>query len=459
MGELGDMRNARRLWTVVFAVTAAVLTVAAARPVGAEVVAVEPLQRLAQRAGLRVLEGRHLVLATDRPVRKGDGVEELPAVVDQAFAAWCHHYGMDPAAHADWRCFGCLVVDPERFRAAGLLPDSVPRLENGFCPDNRFWLRDQSNPAYRRHLLLHEAAHAFTLTLRGLATPVWYNEGVAEFLATHRLEPAGDGIRFVHTPIPDRPADVEQLGRIEKIRDLWAVGRAPGLEDVLGLTVSEHGSIADYAASWAAVAMLASHPALAKAFTSLERGPLGPDFNGRLEAIPGWDAARVTRDFDAFTADLDYGWDFNRMAIDWSPGEPPAHEPRTFAVDATRGWQNSGIRLAAGGRYRYAAAGRVGVGSVTDEASGRVTPLESEPEGISLEWYRGRPVGRLLAGQWVAPADGSRPRFEVVSEGVSGRFAAPAAGPLYFKVNQAPGRLADDAGSFRVELQPLAAGE
>jgi len=458
MGELGDMRNARRVRMSVFTVLAVVLA-AGADPAAADVVEVEPLEQLARRAGLRVLEGRHLALATDRPVRRGDGVEELPAIFDQAFAAWCRHYGMDPAAHADWRCFGCLVVDRERFREAGLLPDTVPRFENGFCENNRFWLADQSNSAYRRHLLLHEGVHAFTLTLRGLATPVWYNEGIAEFLATHRLEQAGDsGAAFVHTPIPDRPADVEQLGRIEKIRELRTAGRAPALEDVLALTVTEHGSIADYAASWAAVTLLAGHPATASEFAAVERRSLRPDFNDRLATMPGWDAPRVARDFDAFTAELDYGWDFARMAIDWSPGERLAKQ-HAVTVDATRGWQNAGVRLAAGRRYGFTAAGRVGVGSVTDETSGLVTPLESEPDGISLEWYRSRPVGRLLAAQWVEPADGGRPLFEIVAEGGSGRFTAPAEGPLYFKVNQAPGRLADDAGSFRVELKPLAEGE
>jgi len=451
------MRNA--CTSSIGSLAVAVAVVAAAASLPAEQVAVEPLARLARRAGLRLLEGRHLVLATDRPERKGDGVAELPAVFDQAFAAWCRHYGMDPAAHADWRCFGCLVVDSERFREAGLLPDTVPRFENGFCDNNRFWLRDQSNPAYRRHLLLHEGVHAFTLTLRGLATPVWYNEGIAEYLATHRLEPAGDGgVRFVQTPIPDRPADVEQLGRIEKIRELRATGRPPVFEDVLALNVGEHGSIADYAASWAAVAVLAGHPATAVEFARLERHSLAPDFNRRLAAMPGWDAARIAREFDAFTADLDYGWDFARMTVDWSPGEP-LQGPCTVAVDATRGWQNSGVRLAAGRQYGFTAAGRVGLGSVTDDASGIVTPLESEPGGISLEWYRGRPVGRLLAAQWREPVEGGRPGFEVVAEGASGRFTARADGPLYFKVNQAPGRLAEDAGRFRVEVGPLAEGE
>ncbi len=459
MGELGDMRNACNPGTAAVAVMAALVMVAGRGSSAAAIVDVGPLEQLARRAELRVLTGRHLVLATDRPVREADGVAELPAVFDQAFDAWCRHYGMDPADHADWRCFGCLVVDRERFRAAGLLPDTVPPFENGFCYDNRFWLADQSNPAYRRHLLLHEGVHAFTLTLRKLATPVWYNEGIAEFLATHRLQPTADGgMELMATPIPQRPEDVEQLGRIEKIRELRAGGRPPVFDDVLRLRVEDHGAIADYAASWAAVALLAGHPATANDFAALERGPLTPDFNDRLARLPGWDAARVARDFDAFTADLDYGWDFSRMAIDWSPGEP-LDRVRTLAVDATRGWQNSGVRLAAGGRYDFTAAGRAGVGSVADEASGSVTRLQSEPEGISLEWYRGRPVGRLLAAQWVTPAGGGRPRFEIQAEGASGRFTAPLEGPLYFKVNQAPGRLANNAGGFQVAIEPLFKGE
>lgn len=452
------MRNACRL-SIASAVLAVGITLVArtgqAESTEREAVAVESLEGLARRAGLRVLAGRHLVLATDRPARAGDGVEELPAVFDQAFDAWCRHYGMDPAAHAGWRCFGCLVVNPERFRAAGLLPDTVPRFENGFCSANRFWLREQSNPAYRRHLLLHEGAHAFTLTLRGMAAPLWYNEGIAEFLATHRLEfDAEGGPRFVHTPIPDRPSDVEQLGRIETLRELRATGQAPALEDVLALSVGEHGAIADYAASWAAVALLAGHPTSAGAFATLERGPLEPDFNARLAALPGWDAARAARDFDAFTAEVDYGWSFPRMAIDWSAGEP-LQRPRTVAVEAGRGWQNSGARLVAGRHYSFTAAGRAEMGTVEDGRSGQVTTLESEADGMSLEWYRGRPVGRLLAAQWVEPADGGRPRFEILAEGKDGEFTGAVAGPLYLRLNGPPGRLAERAGAIAVTLVPL----
>jgi hypothetical protein len=418
-------------------------------------VAVPPLEARARRAGLRLLEGRHLVLATDRPVRPGDGVEELPAVFDQAVVAWCRHYRLEPAAVADWRCFGCLMVDRERFRAAGLLPDWLPPFKNGFCDRNRFWLFDQPNPAYRRHLLLHEGMHAFTLTLRGLATPAWYSEGIAEYLATHRLEAdQAGGLTFVPTPIPDRPADVEQLGRIEMLRELRAGGQAPSLAQVLAVAPAEHGSIADYAASWAAVALLANHPTSKDGFKALERGPLGPDFNDRLAGLPGWDASRAGRDFDAFTAEVDYGWDFSRQAIDWSAGEPLGG-PRRFSVAADRGWQNVGVTLAAGRRHAFAARGRAGVGGVAAPAGGEV-PLESEAEGITLEWYRGRPLGRLLIGQWqAAPADGGRPRFEILAEGSAGEFTAIAAGPLYLKLNAPPGRLATHRGELSVTIEPL----
>jgi hypothetical protein len=445
------MRNPSRLSTAAALVT----LLALACPIAAAPVDVGPLTRLAREADLRLLVGRHLTLVTDRPIREGDGVADLPAVFDEAFVAWCRHYGMDPDDHADWRCFGCLVIDRERFRAAGLLPADIPPFENGFCDRNRFWLMDQSNPAYRRHLLLHEGVHAFTLTLRELATPVWYNEGIAEYLATHRLDREADGgLRFVSTPMPAQAGDVEQLGRIEKLLELRAEQRLPALDTVLALPVGRHGAIADYAASWAAVAMFANHPAYARGFAALERGPLGPDFNTRLASLAGWAPARAARDYAAFTTEVDYGWDFSRLAIDWSPGLPLAG-PVTLAVDASRGWQNTAVAAAAGRRYAFTATGRVGLGAVTDATTGKVTSLESEADGISLEWYRGRPTGRLLIGQWVErPAAGGPQQFEVLASGAQGDFTAVTDEPLYLRLNGPPGRLTERDGTISVTVQP-----
>jgi hypothetical protein len=380
-------------------------------------------------------------------------VDDLPRIFDEAVVVWCGHYGIDPATIRDWRAFGCLVVDRERFRAAGLLPATIPEFPHGFCDRNRFWLMDQSNPAYRRHLLLHEGVHAFTLTVRGLDTPEWYTEGIAEFLATHRLERDARGVeRFVPTPLPVRKSDVEQLGRIETLRRLAADRRPPTLSAVMAVPTGDHRDISTYASNWAAVALLARHPALAPSFTAAERGLLDEDFNARLAAQPGWNAAVAAREFAAFTTEIDYGWDFARMRIDWSPGRPLV-VPTRGTVAAGRGWQNTGMTLAAGGRCRITAHGRVRLGEVPAQAGAAATPIESEADGISLRWYRGHPVGRLLAAQWVEREDGTA-GFVVLGSGAAAEITAAAAGPLYLKVNEAPCDLADTSGSYTVDVVP-----
>jgi hypothetical protein len=445
-----------RVWSLivvaVIAVTAACRAEAAEPPDTAAESSIGSLVASARRAGLRVLEGRHLVLITDRPARAGDGVEDLPSIFDEAWVAWCRHCDLDPAEHRDWRACGCLVVDRERFRTAGLLPDTVPEFANGFCHGERFWLADQSNPAYRRHLLLHEGVHAFTLTLRSLDTPPWYTEGIAEYLATHRLDDSG---HFVPTPLPLRAADAEQLGRIEKLRTLRIAGTCPGLEDVFATAGEHHRDLSAYAASWAAVTLLSEHPEHAPRFAEAERGPLDRAFTERLTRSKDWDAERAGRDFDAFTDELDYGYDFSRSRVDWSSGQPLGVR-QTITVASSHGWQNSGWSLRKAERYRMKATGRCAIGILETTPTAPFGRLETEAEGISLRWYRGRPLGRLLVAQWVdQPEDGGRPRFVVLAAGADGELTAVTDGAVFCKLNEPPGELADNDGHLTVDIGPL----
>jgi len=420
--------------------------IAASEPARGKVVDVGRLEATARRAGLRVIAGQRLVLVTDRPSRGDDGVDDLPRIFDEAFATWCAHFSIDPQAVPEWRAGGCLMSDRERFRAAGLLPvdGTIPDFANGFCDRNRFWLDDPANPAYRRHLLLHEGVHAFTLTLRGLSTPTWYTEGIAELLATHRLE-AG---HFISTPIPRRADDVEQLGRIEAIRRLRSSGACPGLADVFATPPSPRHDIPAYAASWGATALLAGHPAHADRFRAVEAGPLDSRLTARLEASDGWDRQRAERDFDAFTDEVDYGFDFGRSAIDWAPGRELTARER-IVIRADRGWQSSGFALPAGGRGAFRATGRCEIGAIGE------TALETEADGITLRYYRGRPLGRLLVAQWAPPPEGGRPGFRILAEGRAGRFTAIAEGVLYLKLNDPPGELSDNRGGLDVEIGPI----
>ena len=444
----------RLRWIIVVSVIAAI-SYGRADAVDPEVITADSsigsLVALARWAGLRVLEGDHLVLITDRPVRAGDGVEDLPRRFDEAWATWCDHFDLDPAEHRRWRACGCLVVDRERFRAAGLLPAAASEFANGFCSRERFWMADQSNPAYRRHLLLHEGVHAFTLTLRELDTPSWYMEGIAEYLATHRLNDEG---RFVPTPLPLQAGDVEQLGRIEKLRTLRAAGRCPGLEDVFATPAVNHRDLSAYAASWAAVALLSQHPEHARSFAAAERGSLDGAFTEQLRASPGWDGEGAARDFDAFTDEIDYGYDFSRSSVDWAPGQPLV-ACQAITVESSRGWQNSGWSLRKGERHAINVTGRCTIGSLESTSAEAAIRLETEADGISLRWYRGRPLGRLIVAQWVEqPEDGGRPRFVVLAEGGRGEFTAAADGVAYCKLNEPPGELADNDGHLTVEIGP-----
>ena len=115
---------------------------------------------------------------------------------------------------------------------------------------------------------------------------------------------------------------------------------------------------------------------------------------------------------------------------------------------ADRGWQNLGWCLEAGQRYRLQATGLCTVGTIK-EGDGQLE-LESTADGISIDWYRGKPLGRLLAAQWVNK--GSKSRFELNGEGAEIDFIAPRSGPLFLKINNPPGQLRECRGAIRVQI-------
>ena len=397
-------------------------------------------------AGLNIFQSDHLVLITDCPRRAVDDIETLPIVFDEAVKVWANHYSIPLSVVSEWQVCGCLIVDKERFREAGLLPDTIPDFTNGFCDHYRFWFLDQSNPAYRRHLMLHEGVHAFTSTLLNMGAPTWYTEGIAEWLATHRL--AKEQKAFEHTPIPSLPDDVEQLGRIEMIHRLSSLGEASSLQDVFGLRPTRHGTISSYAQAWSVVAFLATHPRYRDAFIAMEQGPFDERMTHQLTSHEGWNPIMASRDFTAFLSELDYGYDTGLMVIDWSKGKLVSDKTLTSSVAASRGWQNPGWRLEAGQRYQLRAQGLCLVGMIQSD-DGQFE-LDSTADGISIDWYRSRPVGRLLAAQWVNKE--SQSHFDLIGEGAEMKITASRTGPLFLKINNFPGRLRECRGELRVQI-------
>jgi hypothetical protein len=382
-----------------------------------------------------------LVLYTDLP--STPEVDELPQVFDQAFGLWCQYFGIDPQQHTDWRMRASLIDDPKKFIAAGLIPSDLPKFFNGYTRGHECWLNNQTSPYYRRHLLLHEGVHGVMFTLLGDHAPPWYVEGMAELLGTHHWQ---DG-KLELPYFPKTKDEVPKLGRIEIVQKDFEQHHAKRLTDVMAYDNQAHLHVEPYGWSWAACAFLNGHPRYRDRFRQLLPLLKSPDdFNAKLTAAYGDDFNRLEEEWEIFIADLDYGYNFNHTAVDFSPGQPPGSQPVHFSVQADRGWQNSGLLLEAGKTYKLTANGRY-------QVANDPKPWISEPNGVSIRYIHKRPLGVLLAA--VRPEQQSKTANSFLKPIVvgSGATITPSeTGTLYLWINDSAGELSDNAGHADVTI-------
>jgi hypothetical protein len=393
-------------------------------------------------AGIRKLRGRHLVLFTD--VATESSVDELPAVFDAAFPHWCEHLGLDSTANAGWQMRGFLVKDQARFEAVALWPDDLPQFLNGYTRGREFWLYNQSSEYYRRHLMLHEGVHGIMFTLQRSSGPAWYMEGVAELLATHRWS---DG-KLTLPYFPAAAGDVPKLGRIEIVQTQFKAGQAKYLRDVLALENRHYLENEPYAWSWAAAAFLYGHPEYRDRFRAMLKERARGDLNETLKQLYADDARQLGEEWQVFIGELAHGYDFERTRLDFAAVKAAVevNKPAKVSIAADRGWQNTGLRLEAGKRYRLTAAGRYTLANVPK-------PWTSEPGGVTIRYHRGLPLGILLAV--VRPEDtaaGPSPFFNPKVIGVGATIEPQQTGTLYLRINDFAGELADNAGATQVTV-------
>ncbi|MEX2561418.1 MAG: hypothetical protein WD403_15955 [Pirellulales bacterium] len=398
--------------------------------------------RLAAR-GIRVVEGEHLTLFTD--LAPADEIDRLPADFDHAYPQWKAWFNRD-AKNRPWRVSCYWIEQAERFQAAGLLPGDLPPFKHGYSRGNEIWCYDQPSDYYRRHLMLHEATHAFMEAALGGCGPPWYMEGMAELLATHTLV---DG-RPLLAQFPPTRDEVAGWGRIKLVRDAVGQGRPLGLGDVLDYGPRAHLENEPYGWCWAAAALLSGHPRYRDRFGRLPALVRQKDFNRRFRQLYDDDWNELTEEWQVFTGSLEYGHDLARWAIEFAPGEPLAAGGRRVSVAADRGWQSSGVRLEAGATYRLEASGRFQV------AAGPPAWI-SEAGGVSIRYHRGRPLGMLLAAVRSQPSAGGKAAqrqpsglLSPLAAGLSSTLAPVESGTLYLCVNDSPAELADNSGSLEV---------
>ncbi|MEN6451794.1 MAG: hypothetical protein ABFC96_14990 [Thermoguttaceae bacterium] len=400
----------------------------------------------AKAAGIRKLSSRHLTLYTDVA---GAEVEQLPAVFDQAFPQWCRYFGIDEHKHADWRLTGCLMKDRSRFVTAGLLPPEVPVAEGrGYTWYDTFWLDEQPSEWYRRELFLHEGAHGFMYTVLGDCGPIWYMEGMAEYLGTHRWQQD----RLTLGYMPRSREESPRWGRVPTIQKLVAEHHAQKLPSVIEFTPAACQRPETYAWCWAAVTLLDRHPRYQARFRQLVSQVGRADFNEQFHRLFQPDWQQLCEEWQLMIVGMEYGYDVGRAAVDFTPATVSprslAGEGKKVKILADRGWQNTGLRLTAGKSYRLTATGRYQVAK-------EPKIWWCEPGGVSIRYYHGQPLGVLLAAVRPdnPPAGSLSALLRPTTIGLGMTLIPAETGTLFLKINDSAGELDDNAGELTVQVR------
>lgn len=396
-------------------------------------------------AGLRRLRGRYVTLVTDLP--SSVAVNELTLVFDQAVSLWARYFNVLPSDVENFSMTGYVIRSKERFLANGMLPNDLPPFLHGYQRGGTFWIYEQPSDYYRRHLLLHEGTHGFMKLLLGGAGPPWFMEGVADHLATHTWD---NGILQLGQ-MPKSRTEVPYWGRIKVIKDDFAAGNALMIHDVMRLDAREFLKVDPYAWCWAAAAFLDGHPGFRSRFRAM-RGDVADSttrFTRKFQQQLLNDLREVDEEWQLFVSNIEYGYDFERSAVKRNPGRPLPAAGATVVISADHGWQSTGYRLEAGRSYRIRASGRYQI-----QQKPELWPCE--PGGITLRYYKGQPLGRLLGN---VRFDQARPGLANLAQPLAigrRRIVEPQhAGTLYLKINDSPAELADNEGELnvRIELQ------
>jgi hypothetical protein len=400
---------------------------------------VEPAELAAR--GIRLLRGEHVDLYTDLPAQPE--IEELPRVFDAAVPQWASYFGIDPARTKPWRVSVCLAADPGRFAPSGLWPQDLPRFLHGYARQGECWLHAQESAYYTRHLLLHEGTHAFMLAWLGSLGPAGYAEGMAELFGTHRWEEGTLQTRVV----PRSREEAPLWGRIKVIREAWQQRSARSLAEVTHTPHEAFLQTPSYAWAWGVAAFFDQSPERSEAFRSLRSvvSDTTPTFATRLwNKFP--DPRGLGEEWQWYLANLDYGYDIPRETFVRLPSAPWTKSAIDVQVAADRGWQSTGLALMAGDEVQLTAAGEFRIAQ-------RAKEWMCTADGVTLRYYRGEPLGKLLAAVTdEGLTEGPSPLLSPQAVGATGTVRCERSGVLYLRVNDHPAELAENQGHVLVRV-------
>ena len=403
-----------------------------------------------ESCGLRVLESKHLILVTDAPLAE---VQDLPVLADALFVELQRQLGsLKPALNgSDFQLTGYVIGAKERFEEADVLPPESVVIRHGRHIGYQFWMNNQSSPYYRRHLLLHEFIHCFMMCEHGMADipPLWYTEGIAECFATHELSADIKSTRF--GILPATLNGFEGWGRITEIQNKMTelTENATRWQSLMSLESVRHPTdinfVSDlqYAQAWALVWLIRNHPELKSHFFPMSKARTRGDFRDIEKSVPAevWQKMAVL--WPLFLASLTEGFEVDHSFPPLNVAASKPSVPKKLKLQSGKEWQDTGITIKRGATAQLNCTGRY---SVHDEPR----PWISEPQGITIDYVHGRPLGEITA-MLVAP-DGSvcSGRIPV---GREGSIKAPVDSELWLQVNDSANSRSDNSGAASVEIQ------
>ena len=261
----------------------------------------------------------------------------------------------------------------------------------------------------------HELAHAYFGQAFGVAGPVWFAEGMAE---VSRYWRAGE-----------REARCEA-----RVADYLRANTPPRLREIVSEAAETGDSWRDYARRWALCHLLVEHPAYADRFRILCRGVLRRDSRATLDNAFGDELERIDWEYRLFTRHIEPGYRVDLCVWDWNATWRTVGrgDIQRTKVAARRGWQASGLRVAAGETYQCQAAG-------TWKTSPDATSVSADGDA------RGR--GQLEASIW--DDELSAP----IELGANVEFTPHASGRLMLRCRDAWGNIGDNSGEINVTLR------
>lgn len=395
--------------------------------------------------GLLRRQGKFVNLTTDLPSEAE--AQRLVDSFDAAVPQWIRFWNLAEDDFVQFRVEACVMRDKTRFEHAGLIPQQVPDFPFGYALGQQIWVKAQESEYYTRHLMLHEGVHCFAFAAFGGAGPTWFQEGTAELLATHR----GSGRDVVTNHIPRDREEVPYWGRFKLMSQLREEGKLPSLLAVMQYQPDLKGDVAVYGWSWAAAMILHAYPEYQPALlAAAANGPtVGPGFNRELQQWLRELWPVLAARWRVMCHDLDYGFDWSRERVALSVRDPlwDGRELRV-PVAADRGWQSVGVRLPPGVRLHIQASGEVTLASTT-------RPWISQPDGITLQYHRGRPLGQLMVCMLPNAMDLEAETIEPLAIEAVGDQAVLDIDQycwLLFRVNDDVGKLGDNRGAYEVVI-------